>query len=234
MARSTFEGPILSGDQRFGSQRDVGYTSLFQQAFLDFSNTTPGTTNYGGSSGVFVSSNNIPNNTATIWTPQAGVYSNTGPTIASAPTADTSGTIYRGVVFLIPQNSNIFSLDMDVGILPAGGGVTATGIQAYVSNNFLTTGSGVYATMANATAAGRTTSTFTATQLDNAWGTLQDVQNIQPGNQPSWFSQVVVTLKITASSLASLTAGQLAVTLRYVQTDQNIGNVTTYPYGNFD
>jgi hypothetical protein len=233
MARSTFDGPILSGDQRFGSQRDVGYAQLIQQAFLDFSVTTPGTANYGGGSGVFVSSNNIPNNTATIWTPQAGVYSNTGPTIASAPTADTSGTIYRGVVFLIPASSNIYSVDLDVGTLPAGGGVTATGIQAYVSNNFATS-TGVYATMANATAAGRTASTFTATQLANAWGTLQDVQNIQPGNQPSWFSQVVVTLKITASSLASLTAGQLAVTLRYVQTDQNIGNVTTYPYGNFD
>jgi hypothetical protein len=234
MARSTFDGPILSGDNRFGPQRDVGYTDLFQQAFLDFSVTTPGTANYGGGSGVFVSSNNIPNNTATIWTPQAGVYSNTGPTIASAPTADTSGTIYRGVVFLIPANSNIYSVDLDVGTLPAGGGVTATGIQAYVSNNFLTTGSGVYATLANATAAGRTAATFTATQLDNAWGTLQDVQNIQPGQQPAWFSQVVVTLKITATSLTTLTAGQIALSLSYVQTDQNIGNATTYPYGNFD
>ena len=233
MARSTFEGPILSGDQRFGSQRDVGYTGLFQQAFLDFSNTTPGTANYGGGSGVFVSSNNIPNNTATIWTPQAGVYSNTGPTVAAAPTADTSGTIYRGVVFLIPQSSNIFAIDLDVGTLPSGGGVTATGIQAYVSNNFATS-TGIYATMASASAAGRTAATFTAAQLDNAWGTLQDVQNIQPGQQPAWFSQVVVTLKITATSLTTLTAGQLAVSLRYVQTDPNIGNATTYPYGNFD
>jgi len=233
MARSTFEGPILSGDQRFGSQRDVGYASLFQQAFLDFSVTTPNTANYGGASGTFVTSNNIPNNVATIWTPQAGVYSNTGPTVASAPTADTSGTIYRGIVFLIPQNSNIFSIDLDVGALPAGGSVTATGIQAYVSNNFATT-TGIYATMASASAAGRTTATFTAAQLDNAWGSLQDVQNIQPGQQPAWFSQVVVTLKITATSLTTLTAGQIALSLRYVQTDQNIGNATTYPYGNFD
>ena len=233
MARSTFEGPILSGDQRFGSQRDVGYAGLFQQALLDFSVTTPNTTNYGGASGTFVTSNNIPNNVATIWTPQNGVYSNTGPTIATAPTADASGTIYRGVAFLIPQGSNIFALDLDVGSLPVGGGVTATGIQAYVSNNFATA-TGIYATVANATSVGRTAATFTGTQLDNCWGTLQDVQNIQPGQQPAWFSQVVVTLKITASSITAPTSGQIAVTLRYIQQDMNIGNGTTYPYGNFD
>jgi len=232
MARSTFEGPILSGDQRFGSQRDVGYASLIQQAFLDFSVTTAGTANYGGASGTFVSSNNIPNNVATIWTPQSGVYSTSGPTIAAAPTADTSGTIYRGAVFLLPANSNIYELDFDVGSLPVGGGVTATGIQAYVSNNFATA-TGVYATVANATTVGRTAATFTGTQLDNCYGTLQDVQNIQPGQQPTWFSQVVVTIKISGPTSAP-TSGQIAITLRYVQTDQNIGNVNTYPYGNFD
>jgi len=63
---------------------------------------------------------------------------------------------------------------------------------------------------------------------------LQDVQNIQPGQQPSWFSQVVVTLKITASSITAPTSGQIAVTLKYAQQDMNIGNATTYPYGNFD
>jgi len=63
---------------------------------------------------------------------------------------------------------------------------------------------------------------------------LQDVQNIQPGQQPSWFSQVVVTLKITAPSLTTVSSGQIAVSLRYMQQDLNIGNATTYPYGNFD
>jgi hypothetical protein len=233
MARSTFDGPIFSGDQRFGSQRDVGYTDLIQSAFLDFSVTTAGTANYGGASGTFVSSNNIPNNIATIWTPQAGAYSSTGPTIASSPTADVSGTIYRGVSFLIPQGSNITDVILDIGTLPVGGSVTATGIQAYVSNTFATA-TGVYGTMANATTTGRTTATFVGTQLANANSTLQDVQNIQPGQQPTWFSQVVVTLKITASSITSPSTGQIEVSLRYNQTDPNIGNINTYPYGNFD
>ena len=233
MGRSTFEGPVLSGDNRFGPQRDVGVMALFQQAFLDFSVTQPNTANYGGASGTFVSANNIPNNAATIWTPQAGAYSTNGPTVATAPTADTSGTIYRGVSFLIPQGSNIYSVDIDVGTLPTGGGVTATAIQPYVSNQFATS-AGVYATFGSITAVGRTACTFTGTQLDNCYGTLQDVQNIQPGQQPTWFSQVVVTLKITATSLTTVSAGQIAVSLRYVQQDMNIGNATTYPYGNFD
>ena len=88
--------------------------------------------------------------------------------------------------------------------------------------------------MAAITAAGRTYATYTATQLDNVNGTLQDVQNIQPGQQPTWFSQVVVTLKMTVASLTSVNAGQFNITIRYTQADLNIGNSTTYPYGNFD
>ena len=71
MARSTFEGPILSGDNRFGPQRDVGTVLLTQNAFLDFSVTTPGTLNYGGASGQFVSSNGIPNNICLLYTSDA-------------------------------------------------------------------------------------------------------------------------------------------------------------------
>ena len=56
MARSTFSGPILSGGNRFGQQRDVGYAVLTQQAFLDFSVTTANTAGYGGASKVFVNS----------------------------------------------------------------------------------------------------------------------------------------------------------------------------------
>jgi len=41
-------------------------------------------------------------------------------------------------------------------------------------------------------------------------------------------------LAITASSLTAPTSGQIEVTLRYAQNDMNIGNATTYPYGNFD
>ena len=233
MGRSTFEGPVLSGDNRFGPQRDVGYVELVQSAYLDFSVTTTNTTDYGGGNQVFVSSNNIPNNTATIWTPQAGVFSNTGPTVASAPTADTSGTIYRGASFLIPQGSNITDVVVDVGLLPSDGTVTANSIQPYVSNKFATA-TGVYATMSAITSATRGTATFVGSQLSNSNGTLSDVQNIQPGQQPTWFSQVVVTLKITNTSLVAPTTGQINITLKYTQQDMNIGNATTYPYGNFD
>ena len=233
MGRSTFEGPVLAGDQRFGSQRDVGYVELIQSAFLDFAVTTVNTTDYGGGNQVFVSSNNIPNNVATIWTPQAGVYSTNGPTVASAPTADASGTIYRGATFLIPQGSNITDVVVDVGLLPTDGTVTANSIQPYVSNKFATA-TGVYATMAAITSATRGTATFVGSQLVNSNGTLSDVQNIQPGQQPTWFSQVVVTLKITNTSLVAPTSGQINITLKYTQQDMNIGNATTYPYGNFD
>jgi hypothetical protein len=233
MGRSTFEGPVLSGDQRFGAQRDVGYVVLAQSAFLDFSITTANTADYGGGNQIFVNANNIPNNVATIWNPQAGVYSTTGPTVASAPTADASGTIYRGATFLIPQGSNITDVIVDVGLLPTDGTVTANSIQPYVSNKFATA-SGVYATMAAITSATRGTATFVGSQMVNANGTLQDIQNIQPGQQPTWFSQVVVTLKITNTSLVAPTSGQINITLKYTQQDLNIGNATTYPYGNFD
>jgi len=231
--RTTFEGPILSGDNRFGPQRDVGPVLLAQQAFLDFAVTSAGQAGYGGGSSVFVTSGNIPNQAATIWNPQSGVYSTSGPTVATAPTADASGTIYRGVSFLIPQGSNITDVIVDVGTLPTDGSVTANSIQPYVSNKFATA-TGVYATMAAITSATRGTATFVGTQLDYAYGTLQDVQNIQPGQQPTWFSQIVVTLKITNTSLTTPTSGQIAVTLKYAQQDMNIGNSTTYPYGNFD
>ena len=233
MGRSTFDGPILSGDNRFGPQRDVGPVLLAQQAFLDFAVTSAGQANYGGGSGVFVTSDNIPNQAATIWNPQSGAYSTNGPTVATAPTADASGTIYRGVSFLVPQGSNITDVIIDVGLLPTDGTVTANSIQPYVSNKFATA-TGVYATMAAITSATRGTATFVGTQLDYAYGTLQDVQNIQPGQQPTWFSQIVVTLKITNTSLTTPTSGQIAVTLKYAQQDMNIGNATTYPYGNFD
>jgi hypothetical protein len=243
MGRSTFEGPILSGDNRFGPQRDVGYTELVQRVFLDFSVTTPGTANYGGGSTQFVTANGIPNNIATIWTPQAGVFSNTGPTAASSPTADTSSLAYRGAVFLLPQQSTIIDVIWDEVVVPVDSGSTAvTAIQTYVSNKFITTGNGIYAGFANQSspAAGRVNATFTATatgnsvvQYVNSQSTLQDVQNIQPGTQPTWFSQVVVTFAMTTGA-TGLSSGQMAVTLRYLQPDLNIGNVTTYPYGNFD
>ena len=236
MGRSTFEGPILSGDNRFGPVRDVGYTDLVQTALLDFSVTSAGT-NYGGGSGVFVASNNIPNSAATIYTPQSGVYSTNGPTKASAPTADATTLVYRGVVFYLPYSCNITDVILDIGTVPkdsAGTPLAVTAIQPYVSNNFATS-TGVYATFANISspAAQRYTGTFVGTQLTTSNATLQDFQNLQPGTQPSWFSQVVVTLAMT-TSVAGLSSGQVEVTIRYNQNDMNIGTSTTYPYGNFD
>ena len=79
MARSTFEGPILSGDNRFGSLRDVGYTVLEQDCYIDLSNSTVGTAGYAGGSGQFAWGNNIPNLPGTVYTPSS-VYSANGPT----------------------------------------------------------------------------------------------------------------------------------------------------------
>ena len=236
MARSTFNGPILSGANRFGPVRDVGYTDLVQTALLDFSVTAPGV-NYGGGSGQFVASNNIPNSNAVIYTPQNGVFSNTGPTAASAPTADATNTVYRGVVFYLPYSCNITDVILDVGTIPkdnAGTPVAVSAIQPYVSNNFATS-TGVYATFANISSpsAQRYTATFVGSQLTNSNATLQDFQNLQAGQEPAWFTQIVVTLKMTTTS-AGLSSGQVEVTLRYNQNDMNIGNATTYPYGNFD
>jgi len=236
MGRSTFEGPILSGDNRFGPVRDVGYTDLVQTALLDFSVTSAGT-NFGGSSGNFVASNNIPNSVATIYKPQAGVYSTNGPTAATAPTADATTLVYRGCVFYLPYSCNITDVILDIGTVPkdsAGTPLAVTAIQPYVSNNFATS-TGVYATFSNISspAAQRYTGTFVGSQLTNSNATLQDFQNLQPGTQPSWFSQVVVTLAMT-TSVAGLSSGQVEVTIRYNQNDMNIGTSTTYPYGNFD
>ena len=235
MARTTFSGPILSGTQRFGNQRNVGTALLSQQVVLDFSNSTAQTANYGGASSAFVDSNGIPNDTAIIWNAQAGVFSNTGPTLATAPTADATGTNYRGCVFLLPEKCAIQNILIDNIIQPTDGTNAVTGIQPYISNAFATS-AGVYATSGAITGStiGRTTCTFTAAQYANALVTLQDVQNVQPGQEPAWFSQVVVTLKLTVASLTSVNAGKLAVTIQYTQSDQNIGNGTTYPYGNFD
>jgi hypothetical protein len=237
MGRSTFDGPVLVGDNRFGPLRNVGFSDLVQTAFLDFSVTTNNTANYGGASGVFVNSNGIPNFAATIYTPQSGVFSNTGPTAATSPTADASTTVYRGAVFWLPYSSNLTDIILDIGTVPKdsqGTPVAVTAIQPYVSNTFATS-TGVYATFANISspAAQRYTGTFVGTQLVAANATNQDVQNLQPGQQPTWFSQVVVGLKMTTGA-AGLSSGQIEITIRYNPLDMNIGTSTTYPYGNFD
>jgi hypothetical protein len=232
MARSTFDGPIIAGENRFGPQRNIGYSDLSQSAFLDFSVTTPNTANYGGGSGIFVTSNNIPNNVATLYTPQNGVLA-AAPTLGTVPTADTTGTIYRGAQFWLPYGADISQVIVDVGTLPTDGTHTATSIQPYVSNAFATS-TGVYATMAAITSATRGTATYPGAALANSSNTLNDVQNLVSGQRPVWFTQLVVTLAITGTGLTTPTTGQIEITVKYAQADYNIGNATTYPYGNFD
>ena len=248
MGRSTFEGPILSGDNRFGPQRDVGYALLTQSCFLDFSVTTPGTAGYSGASTIYVSPNNIPNNIATLYAPQAGVtaggvasYSQTGPTVATVTgdsvTTGVGSTINRGVVFTLPAFSTIQSIDFDYIATPTAGATTASSVSVFIHNQFISSSTGaVYASIAanNASTVGRTAATFTATQYANCLATLQDVQKIKPGQQPTYFSQVVANIQMLGLGLTAPTSGKFNIFVRYIQTDQNIGNSSTYPYGNFD
>jgi hypothetical protein len=265
MGRSTFDGPILSGDQRFGPQRDLGFTDLVQSTLMDFSQTNPATFNdYSGSSGTFVTSSKGPQNTpATIWVPQYGTYSQSGPVVCTSSTTPpspyvdgtTANTIYRGVVFLIPFYSNITDIIVDVGAMPVDSAShTATSIQPYVSNAFVSSSisnstPGLYGTSAAITGIGRTNITYagapnstyypgtTSSQLGNTIGTFQDVQNIQPGQQPTWFSQVVVTFAISATTFVGpTTSGLINTTIRYQQPDIPMGNGNPqyYPYGNPD
>ena len=239
MARSTFEGPILAGDNRFGPQRDVGFTLLSQAITLDFSVTTNGATNYGGASGQFVgsvsNSASSPNENVSIFVPQSGVFT-AAPTL-SAPTADATGTNYRGAVFYLPVGSAIQDIFVDNIIQPTDGTNAVTGIQPYISNDFATA-AGVYATSGAITGStiGRTSATFTAAQYAKALATTSDVQNSNYPNitDPAFFTQLVVTLKLTVASLTSVNAGKLNITVRYTQPDPNVGSLTSYPYGNFD
>lgn len=222
MARSTFEGPILSGDNRFGPLRNVGYTLLSQSAQLTLTNTTANTAAYGGSSGVFVASNGIPNSPAVVYTP--------GTTTAATITADSATALFRGVVFYLPVGSSIENVFIDTVVVPtnAGGAITVT---PYISNTFATS-AGTIATAAAISAVGRTTATYTAAQAPVAYSTSSDVPGVN-GNPA--LSQVVVTIAMTAGSgLTTISAGQLIVTLQYTQNDPNIGSTTAYPYGNLD
>jgi len=240
MARSTFEGPILSGDNRFGPLRDVGYTVLEQDCYIDLSNTTVGTAGYSGGSGQFVSSNTIPNLQGVVYTPSS-TFSTSGPTVQTLP-ADTSTQVYRGVVMYLPINSQIITFDVDyISAITGESGATLSNVSVFVSNNYTaaggtpTYGTAVISSSTGVGTAGRLSTTYTATNLINMLATTSDIQNPQVGTQPSFFSQIVFTLSITGStSVAVPTGGKLNFTVRYTQADPNIGNSTTYPYGNFD
>ena len=234
MARSTFEGPILSGDNRFGPLRNVGYSVLVQNVDLDISNVTNGTSTYAGGSGQFVTSNTIPNLPATVFVPSATAT----PTAQTIP-ADTATNIYRGAVLYLPTGADLDDtfLDIATAFAVSGGTASLTSVQFLISNNYTAAaGTAAYfqtAALTNNAVGRQTLSTFTGTQIINQSATSTDIY--QGGTQPN-LSKVVLTIALVGTALNTATAitGQVNWTLRYSQPDNNIGNLTTYPYGNFD
>jgi hypothetical protein len=233
MARSTFAGPILSGNSRFGPVRDVGYTNLVQSVQLNFANTGGnGTAGYAGGSGQFVNGNLIPNVNAVVYTNSSTAYPPTAATI----TADAATTVYRGAVMYLPVGSIIQDVFVDVGTSIATSGGTTTAAVVNIGNQFNGTqyGSATLTVATNTVTAGRYQPTFTGAQLNALYGTTADFTNPTGLVEPSTFSQVVFSLVVTGTTTPAPNAGTLILTLRYTQPDTNIGNATTYPYGNFD
>jgi len=231
MARATFEGPILSGDNRFGALRDVGYARLTQSAGLTLTNTTNATAGYAGASQQFVGSNGIPNSNAVVYTPSSSTY----PSVAATIPADSATNIYRGFVAYLPVNSRITNVDIDFGVVPTVAAGTLTSVQVLVSNGYTAAaGTAAYANTAVLTspAVGRQTlAAFTGTQLANQQATSVDI--LQP-QQPAQLSQVVFTVALVGTSMTTISAGTMYFTISYTQADGQIGSTTAYPYGNFD
>lgn len=226
MARATFDGPVLVGDNRFGALRNVGYAELVQGATLSLTNVTPNTAGYGGTSTQFVSNVNIPNTNATIYTPGTTTYA-----VATVPTADTTSLINRGVVFYVPVGADLHDILVDMQVLPTTAAGTVSGVTVFCSNKFETS-AGNYFQTGSLTSIGRgALATFTAAQMAAQQSTSADI--IQPNGQPN-ISQIVVTIAIAGSSMTTLTAGTFNITLRYGTPDGNIGTATAYPYGNLD
>ena len=233
MGRSTFEGPILSGDNRFGPLRNVGYTQLVQNIDLDLANSTAGTSTYSGGSGIFVSSNGVPNVAAPVYTPSSTAY----PSVLQTIPADSSTNVYRGAVFYLPTGADLDNIYVDLltAVAVSGGSASLSSTTVYVSNNY-TAAAGTptyFATGAITTAGRQSLATFTATQMANQSATSTDI--LQANGQPN-ISQVVITIALVGTSLDTRTSltGKLNFTLQYTQPDNNIGTLTTYPYGNFD
>jgi hypothetical protein len=231
MARSTFEGPILSGDNRFGPLRNVGYSQLVQNVDLDLANTTSGTSTYSGGSGVFVASNGIPNVAGVVYTPGST------PLTAVTIPADSATNVYRGAVMYLPAGADLDNIYVDLGVAVAvsGGSAALSSVTVYVSNNYTAAaGTAAYfATGAISTAGRQALATFTATQIANQTAASTDIY--LPNGQPN-LSQVVITVAIVGTALDTRTAltGKINFTLQYTQPDNNIGSTTAYPYGNFD
>jgi hypothetical protein len=230
MGRSTFDGPILSGDNRFGPYRNVGYDTLTQNGYLNLTNTVANTAGFSGFSGQFVDGNIIPNGNTTVWVPSSTVP--LGQNTAQVIPADTASQIYRGFVMYIPTGCDIDAAIIDVAVVPTVASGSISTIKMYVSNNYTAEGgTATYATVSSISAVGRQAITLTGSNVTNANNTSTDIVGIN-GNQA--VSQIVFTLSIAGSTMTTLSAGQIYVALRYVQADGNIGTTTVYPYGNLD
>jgi hypothetical protein len=239
MSRAPIEGPILSGDRRFGALRNVGYTQLVQNVDLDFSNTTVGTSTYTGTSGNFVTSNTVPNVNGVVYQPSSSVY----PSVVQTIPADTNTNIYRGAVFYLPYGCDLDNIYVDVAALYAvsGGTAAVTSQTVYVSNNYTAAGgtANYFATGAISAVGRQALATFTGPQILAQTATTADIlvpNGSGTGPNASQVSQVVVTIAIVGTALLSATAttGRYNFTLQYTQPDNSIGTLTTYPYGNFD
>jgi hypothetical protein len=235
MARSTFEGPVLAGDNRFGPLRNVGYARLSQVAFVDYSVTTGnGTIAYPGASQQFINGNQLSsdaNVNATVYTPSSSVF----PSVAATIPADSGTNIYRGAVMYLPAGCQIESIVVDYLTAITVGNASLSAVNIYVSNGYTAAaGTPTYATIALGTTTvgtvGRQTSTYSATNLTNMAATSTDV--LQSG-APS-LSQVVFTLSIVGVTLTTLTAGKFNLDVNYVQADGTLGTKTVYPFGNAD
>lgn len=230
MARSTFEGPILAGDNRFGPLRNVGYAVLAQHVDINLATTTANTVGYSGGSGIFVNGNGIPNTAATVFTPGTSF-----PAVVQTIPADSATNVYRGVVCYLPTGCDLDGVNVDCQTVVAVSGGTAalTSATAYVSNNYTAAaGTATYFNTGAISAVGRQAlSTFTATQITNQSNTSTDI--VQPNGQPN-LSQVVITIAIVGTALDTRTAltGAFSFFVRYIQKDGSIGTTTAYPFGN--
>ena len=207
MARSTFEGPVLQGDNRFGPLRNVGYSGLVQSAYIDLTNATNNTAGYSGGSGVFVRSNGIPNAQAVVYSPSATTF----PAVAQTIPADTSTNVYRGAVLYVPYGSTINDIFVDCSnlVTVSGGSAAFTSATVYVSNNYTAaSGTARYAQTGSVTAVGRQSlSTFTTSQLYNQQlGTPGDITNPPANGQgtnpySTLVSQLVFTVAVVGTGL---------------------------------
>ena len=240
MARSTFEGPILSGNNRFSPFRNVGYTDLIQETSIVLTNATNGTAGYAGGSGQFVNGNTIPNVNATVYTPSSSTYPPAPATITADAGTSGSGTLYRGITFWLPYGSSLndFLIDTNV-VITATGGTLGT-VTAKMGNAFDTATYGSIASVNAAT--GRNTIAGTGAQLLAGNSTTGDI-TVSPAQAATQYgslvSQIVITFTIpytggTGTTLPVITAGTITAAVRYTQLDANIGTTTAYPYGNFD